>query len=239
MSETGHAKNVSAFGLLINFIESLGSSHNPTRVELQLPALRALLDNAKASLSTIQTDFSGWKVNTNQRETVYEHAENVLLRSFNSFAVCGADELAVTDVKSFIRKMKGVRAKAKAEPKTAGEVVKTHSVSQTSYDQKAEHFAQVIPIYELHPEYKPNETELQTESLKNILADIRAKNAAVNASSVSLSNARRHRDEILYVEPNGLVYIAKAVKLYVKSVFGANSSQYKQISKLAFKNMAR
>jgi hypothetical protein len=239
MSETGHAKNVSAFELLINFITSLGSIYNPTAVELQLTSLNALLVNAKGSLASIQTEFSGWKISTNQREISYETAQKSLLRSFNSFAVCGADALAVTDVKSFVRKMQGVRAKAKPEPKTAGEVVKTHSASQTSYDNKAEHFAQSISIYEIHPEYKPNEEELRVDSLKNVLADLRAKNTAVNNSTVSLSNSRRDRDAILYGEPNGLVHIAKAVKLYVKSVFGANSPQYKQISGLAFKNMGK
>jgi hypothetical protein len=219
MSETGHAKNVSAFELLINFITSLGSIYNPTAVELQLTSLTALLVNAKGSLASIQTEFSDRKISTNQREILYETSQQQLLRSFNSFAVSGADALAVTDVKSFVRKMQGVRAKAKPEPKTAGEVVKTHSASQTSYDNKAEHFAQSISIYEIHPEYKPNEEELRVDSLKNVLADMRAKNTAVNNSTVSLSNSRRDRDAILYAEPNGLVHIAKAVKLYVNRTF--------------------
>jgi hypothetical protein len=112
-------------------------------------------------------------------------------------------------------------------------------MSEKRHITKLEHFAQSISIYEIHPEYKPNEEERRVDSLKNVLADLRAKNTAVNTATVSLSNSRRDRDAILYAEPNGLVHIAKAVKLYVKSIFGANSPQYKQTSGLAFKNMGK
>jgi len=39
---------------------------------------------------------------------------------------------------------------------------------------------------------------------------------------------------LLYTEGSGLVDVALAAKLYVKSVFGATSPQYKQISNIPF-----
>ena len=43
------------------------------------------------------------------------------------------------------------------------------------------------------------------------------------------------RNQTLYNPLSGLVKVAKEVKLYIKSVFGATSPQYKQISDLEFK----
>ena len=58
---------------------------------------------------------------------------------------------------------------------------------------------------------------------------------SVLAATVPLSNARIARNEVLYKEKTGLVDTAFDVKVYIKSLFGASSPQYKQISKLAFK----
>lgn len=51
-----------------------------------------------------------------------------------------------------------------------------------------------------------------------------------------MNNLRNTRNEILYKENNGLVDVANAAKMYVKSVFGATSPQYKQVSTLKFTN---
>jgi hypothetical protein len=238
MSETGHAKNVASFEILTNAVTSFGSAYNPTNDELKLPNLIAILTGSKTSLASIQEVFSHWKDKTNQREVAFDSAEKLSTRAVNSFAVSGADALDVADAKSFVRKMQGKRAKAKPEPKTAGEAIKTHSASQTSFDNKTEHFAQIVSILANNPKHKPNEEDLKTDSLTNTLNNLRTKNTAVINASVSLANQRINRNQILYNDVNGLVKIAQDVKTYVKSVFGPNSPQYKQISGLAFKKQA-
>ncbi len=239
MSETGHAKNTANFEILTNFVTTLGSAYNPTNDELKLSNLSSALSNAKSSLTSIQEVFSDWKDTTNQRELAFNSTEKLSTRAVNSFAVSGADSRDVADAKSFVRKIQGKRAKAKPEPKTAGETIKTHSASQTSFDNKTEHFAQVVSILANNPKHKPNEEDLKTASLNNTLNDLRTKNTAVVNSSVSLANQRLNRNQILYNNDNGLVKIAQDVKTYIKSVFGAASPQYKQISGLAFKKQAK
>ena len=53
---------------------------------------------------------------------------------------------------------------------------------------------------------------------------------------VPISNARITRNDILYKEKTGIVDIALDVRAYVKSIYGATSPQYKQVSKLSFRN---
>jgi len=60
-----------------------------------------------------------------------------------------------------------------------------------------------------------------------------ANTAAIGTNTV-LSNARIERDKVLYKPETGLVDIVDDVKKYVKSLFGASTPQYKQISGLKF-----
>ena len=64
-----------------------------------------------------------------------------------------------------------------------------------------------------------------------------AKNSAVVAAFTPLSNARILRNEILYKANTGLVDITLDTKTYIKSLYGATSPQYRQVSKLEFKSV--
>ena len=82
--------------------------------------------------------------------------------------------------------------------------------------------------------YKPNEVELNLNSLRNYSAELKAKNTAVIESFTALSNARIERNQTLYDEQTGLVSIAALVKSYSKGLIGADSEQFKQINSLNF-----
>ena len=81
---------------------------------------------------------------------------------------------------------------------------------------------------------EPNVEDLKVDSLKTLQADLKVKNNDVVVASIQLSNARIARNEILYKPLTGLIDVAFDLKVYIKSVFGATSPQYKQISKLKF-----
>jgi hypothetical protein len=82
--------------------------------------------------------------------------------------------------------------------------------------------------------YEPNETELQVATLTDYSTRLKGANTAVINAATPLSNARIARDEALYADETGLVALAALVKKYVKSVFGGDSPQYRQISGLQF-----
>lgn len=65
-------------------------------------------------------------------------------------------------------------------------------------------------------------------------ADLAVKNTAVITATTDLSNGRIARNKVLYLPKTGLYDIAQEVKKYVKSVFGATSPEYKQVSGIKF-----
>ena len=84
------------------------------------------------------------------------------------------------------------------------------------------------------PTYTPNEVDLQVATLTTLAANLAVANTNVINATTNLSNARITRDTTLYAPDTGLYDIQLEVKKYVKSVFGASSQQFKQVSKIKF-----
>jgi hypothetical protein len=237
--ETGHAKNVATFEDLISFCTGYGATYNPSKATLKLIALNPQLTGAQAALQTVKTSKTAYDNATNARELAFVPLKPLATKIINALAATDATAQTVDDARTIVNKIQGRRAKAVVVPDAkaiaeGAEPVKTASTSQQSYDKLVDHFAQLIAILTAEPKYLPNENELKVATLNTQITDMKAKNTSVVNALTAVSNARINRDKLLYGELTGMVDVAMDVKQYVKSVFGAKSPQYKQISGLRF-----
>ncbi len=194
---------------------------------------------AIAALQAVKVAKTAYDNATNARELAFKPLKPLATKIVNGLAATEATAQTVDDVKSTNNKIQGKRAKAVEKPDAkalaaGAEPVKTASTSQQSYDKLIDHFAQLIATLTAEPKYLPNENELKVATLNTLLTDLRAKNTAVISATTALSNARIARDKTLYGETTGILDVAQDVKQYVKSLFGATSPQYKQVSGLKF-----
>ena len=239
-SETGHAKNVANFDELISFVTGYRESYNPSKATIKLDALKALSDHAKTSINAVSSMEPAYKSAVAARDVVFIPLSKLTTRIMNSIKATDTTVQVDENARTLVRKIQGVRATAKKteDEKKAlaekGKEVVEISTSQMSYDSRLDNFFKLIQLLSSVPEYNPNETELKIEHLNTILDDLKAKNAAVVESYIPLSNARIRRNDLLYKENTGLYDVAMDVKNYIKSVFGATSPQYKQVSKIKF-----
>ena len=239
-SETGHAKNVANFDELISFVTGYRESYNPSKATIKLDALKALSDHAKSSINAVSSMEPAYKSAVAAREVVFIPLSKLTTRIMNSIKATDTTVQVDENARTLVRKIQGVRATAKKteDEKKAlaekGKEVVEISTSQMSYDNRLDNFFKLIQLLSSVPEYSPNEKELKIEHLNTILDDLKAKNAAVVESYIPLSNARISRNNLLYKENTGLYDVALDVKNYIKSVFGATSPQYKQVSKIKF-----
>jgi hypothetical protein len=242
-SETGHAKNVANFEDLISFCNGYGSSYNPSKAILQIGNLTTLHTNAQISIGKVTSAKNAFVVATNDRQTAFDPLRKLCTRIVNALDATDATDKLVKDAKTINNKIQGKRADIKAnKPKTADSEAaedKTISVSQQSYDALIDNFAKLIDLVGTEPTYIPNETDLQISTLQTNLGNLKTTNTAVVNAYTNYSNARITRNNILYAPTSGLVDIALEVKKYVKSVFGATSPQFKQVSKLEFKKRGK
>lgn len=239
-SETGHAKNVANFETLISYITAFGTDYNPSKSSLTIPELQKILSEAKASLNAVNVAFSAHSNAIAARESAFEPLSKLVTRVNNALKATDTTTQVDDNAKTIVRKIQGTRASAKLtdEQKQAleaqGKEVNQISASQMGFNDRIENFDKLITLLSSIPNYAPNEEDLKVESLTAYLNDLKSKNANVLPFEVQLSNARIIRNNIQDKPFTGLVDIALDTKVYIKSVFGASSSQYKQISKLAF-----
>ena len=237
MAETGHARNVANLGTMIAFCIGYGVDYKPTNPLIEIPSLQALLAQAQAALDDVQVKLAPWKNKVADRENIYLGIRPLTTQILAAFDACGAAANKVDNMRTFQRQVQGARAKALPpdDPSTPEDESKGNSVSHLSYVQVAEAFSQMIQIALAEPLYTPNEAHLQIGTLQTRLAAMEAANTGVVDTAVPLSNSRITRNDVLYTDVTGIADVAALVKKYVKSVFGATSPQYAQVSGLEFK----
>jgi hypothetical protein len=200
-----------------------------------------MLTNARASLTALNSVLPPWVNAVNAREIAFKPLNPLITRVINSLDSTTASAEIVADAKTIARKIQGSRSKAvekpPLDPNSPPPDPKTISVAQMSYDSRIENLDKLIKLLAAQPEYTPNETELTVTELQTLHDNLLSLNSdAVNAYT-NVSNSRIARNGIIYNPVTGIVAIAGSVKKYVKSVFGASSPQYKQISGLQFKTV--
>lgn len=239
-SEKGLAKMLGNFNSLISACTGYGGKYVPGRKQLQLPQLQALHLNAKGQLTLVHTAAAADTKAVNERQLVFEPLKDRANQVVYSLASSEADAKIVEDAKTINRKIQGTRLpkpKKPADPQ-AGADPATISTSQQSFDSVLDNFDKLSQLVAAEPMYKPNEPELALTGLTTFIAAMEASNQAVIDSTTALSNALISRNKVLFAEPDGLVPIADAVKLYLRSIYKVSSPEYKQVSKLQFPKSA-
>jgi hypothetical protein len=242
-SETGHAKNVANFETLISFCAGYGATYNPSKANLKVPALQTQLASCKANIASVTSTSVAFNNAVNARMIAFDGLKKLSTRLINSLEVSGAASQTIKDAKTVNAKVQGsklTKADAGITPVDPNALVvetdKSISASQQSYTSLIEHFSKMITILSTEPTYVPNENPLKIATLNTQLTNLKNTNTAVINAYTTVSNSRISRDQSLYNSTNGLCETAKEVKMYVKSVFGATSQQYKQVSGIEFKS---
>lgn len=242
-TETGHAKNVANFDVLISFITSYGTEYNPSKTSIKIPALQSLSADAKTAISEVHAALSANSKAITAREASFEPLGKLVTRVLNALNATDTTPQVDDNARTLVRKIQGKRATPKKtdEEKDAlaaeGIIVKEISASQMGHDNRLDNLDKLVKLLESIELYAPNEEDLKISGLTKLLTDLTAKNTAVVASTTHLSNSRVLRNGILYKTDSGVVDIALAVKHYIKSLYGTTSPQYKQVGRLGFKTV--
>jgi hypothetical protein len=237
-SETGHNKNVTNFETLIITCTGFGAEYNPSNPKITISVLTTQHIEAKAALKEVITSQTPFINVEGQRKTIFKPLKPTATKILNALKGASVPKTVITDAETINRKIQGRRANNTIEKTTPTETPKDkNSVSQQSYDMLVEHLEKLIELAEIEPKYNPNEEPLKTVTLTNYKTQLESINKMVKTAYIPYKNAMQTRDIKLYTPETGIVDTAQTVKNYVKSVFGATSPQYKQISKIIFRKI--
>jgi hypothetical protein len=239
-SETGHAKNVANFDEIISIIQGYDTVYNPSKQSIKSDALLTLSVNAKNAIEGVNAAIPAYSNAVAARDAAFFPLNKLITRIINALKATDTTKQVDENALTLARKIQGRRASAK---KTAEETQANGqngiesvqiSASQMSYDSRLDNLDKLIKLLSSIEVFAPNEADLKVTSLASLYTGLKQKNTAVLTAAVPLKNARITRNGILYKELTGLVDVASDVKSYVKSVFGADSPQFRQIGGLKF-----
>ena len=240
-SASGHTKNVDNLDTLIPSVTGYGAAYNPAKASLKLPALQALAISGRTIIAAEHSAEVATKNASDARSAIFDLLGPFITRIMNALRASGASEQAIEAAYMIARKIKGTPASSKkpevelAAVATDAKPVRHITTRHMDFESRLDNFDLFIKQLASIPQYNPNEPELKVAGLTAHYNDLKAKNTAAVNALTQLSNARITRDDTLYRDSTGLVDIALDTKVYVKSVFGASSPQYKQIAKLTFR----
>lgn len=240
-SELGYGKNVAALNQLIKFCKSQEKKYAPPRAEMQIDALTSLYNLASKSISDLNS------INVLSKNAIAQKNINLkelpaLLTQINyMLKALNLPEEIYKTTESLLKKLKGVRAKArktdeeKIEALEAGKSINENSSSQVDFDSKMDNFDKLIKTLQSILQYKPNEAKLKIEYLIELRKKLLQNNEDILTSKTESSRARSKRDEILYKDGSGLVSIGNEVKSYLKAIFPKDTAEYAEIVRIQFR----
>lgn len=231
-----HVKNAEVFARLVDFCTGYGGTYNPGRPTLHINALLAQKQEANAALTQVISAKSLYDNEVNQRRQVFDQLPRLAASVMRTLEASGATTEKLDDARQFVRMITGSSPKnrppvssAEAQPSP-----QARAVLQLAYVSKADSFAKLVSAVAAEPLYQTNEPHLAVAGLTNKVNQLRTLNERVSLARVAWSNTRIERNNVLYNQSRSLFQTARAVKKYVRAIYGPDSEQYGQVRDLSF-----
>ena len=233
VSETGNAKNVANLQKLTEQV-TVYTLYNPPVENLTVASLQTLYTTASAKLTEVEDKRLANKNAIALRQSTFENLKPACTKIINHLDILGLSEGTLDQAKSLNRTIQGGKKKTIIPPDENGEPNNTVSTSRQSYTQMAENFGILLQLLATISTYNPNEDDLKLTNLTTYQESLVSSTQSVDQTEAELNAKIIERDQILYADGTGLYTIAQNVKKYVKSLYGATSPEYSNVSAIKF-----
>ena len=232
-SEVGHAKNVANLQKLTEQVITF-TNYNPPVENLKIVNLQALYTAASIKLTDVEDKRHANKNAITLRQSAFENLKSTSTKIINHLEILGLPQGTIDQAKSLNRIIQGGQKKTTTPPDENGQPAPTVSISRQSYTQQAENFGILLQLLATIPSYAPNEDDLKLVNLNAYKDSLVSSTQSVDHTEAELNTKLIERDTILYADGTGLYSIAQNVKKYVKSLYGATSPEYANVSGIEF-----
>ena len=234
VSEVGHGKNAANLASGIQILEEMGNLYNPTNPNIFLPNLNTIKAELNNVITVLNTKKPIYKNAVANREILIAPLSKKTTKSLNFFKSLNVSATDKENVANQVKKIRGDKSPKKINPETTES--DAISTSQMSYDNRIANLDTYINQLSSHPQYVPNETEIQVATLQAYHQELATASSQVNAAGNALLTARKNRNEVLYTNENNVIKLMQEVKAYLKSLGDTGTPYYKAFVKLKFKD---
>ena len=232
-SEVGHAKNVANLQKLTEQV-NVYTLYNPPVDNIKVANLQTLYTTASTKLNEVEDKRNNNKNAITLRQSAFENLKSTATKIINHLGILGLPQGTIDQAKSLNRLIQGGQKKATTPPEEGKEETRTVSTSRQSYTQMADNFGILLQLLGTIPTYNPNEDDLKLTNLNTYKDSLVSSTQSVDQTEAELNNKLIERDQLLYADGTGIYSIAQNVKKYVKSIYGATSTEYANVSAIKF-----
>lgn len=231
-----HDRNAVSYSRLVDICTGFGGNYNPGRQTLQLKAMRALLTEAQSSLHNVSQKKDAFDRKTNERVKAFAGLEIMANRVVRIMEALQIPRATINDARYYTRLIAGRRATPKSPIQAEGNEnpLVYRSVSQLSYDDRALNLLRFAQMVQDLPTYKTNVVELQAQTIMDKAVQLQNLNEEVYKARLELTDARLHRNRILYGSIDGLVPNGMAIKHFIRALFGTRSGEAARLKEVSF-----
>jgi len=233
-----HVKIAGTYEGFVNICSGFRGYH-PGSPNLQIAALQELSAKARQSMEAKDAARSAWNKATNQREIAFASLNKLVSAVLFALAASGASEQTMKDARVFLRQISGRRKSRGPIPseQAMATVEKERPSQPGGYEDKTNHFSQLVEMVSQETAYQPNEPHLTVNGLREKVTQLHLHNAIVKQARADFFHARVALHEVFYGEKDSIVATARTAKKYLRSVYGLNSNEYSQVRKIKFNKL--
>jgi len=235
-----HKTNVSNFNKFVIEVTAFGIAYTPTKTSIMADALNTLNVKMK-TVDTAETvallDLNNAR---NARADIFAMSTDIITRVANAIRATDIPESTKEDLLSITSKFLGrVRSTKKETTVAATEgqastTTTSHGKVPQDMDSKLSYLDTLIKQITTVTAYNPNEANLKVANLTTLYDEMKVKRTAEITAEAAHDNAAITRNNVMYADITGIIDVTNDVKAYVKSLYGASSPQYKQLTTLKF-----
>lgn len=224
-----HVKTMQAFGKLKGICTGLGGAYNPGQQHLQVKALTTIQFNAQRLMDEITEARTAYDNITNKRELAFREMRKLGSQICWVLRASGAHPLTIADAVRSNRLLQGNLRYRTPLPKEEGEATDKRRFPARDFATQVENFAQLVETAVGEPLYRPREEALLPEALEARVLEMRSINESVAKAVDRFRQLRKQRIELFYTAPHSLVNTARAVRHYIRGVFGFRSTPHAEL----------
>jgi hypothetical protein len=225
---------IANYNQMVMFCGSLGSAYNPGNNSLKIDAMESLLAQVQEKISLADRANHDYRSALNARKELLRQIPSLGSRIMSSLIAHGA---ACNTVESaMVIKRRLISSGRRKTTELQGENVREGGrISQLDIASRIANFEKLVMLIAAQQKYAPNETELQVDSLKSFIAELRERNTIVIYRYAARKKANIELNDMLYGEES-IYEKVRIIKAYIVSKFGHRSPQHRAVTRLKFRN---
>ncbi|GAB4093509.1 hypothetical protein [Flaviaesturariibacter terrae] len=238
-----HSTNINNLAAAAAACRTLGATFAPEEESCKPAVVEAFCTDCEVTLTATYRKERLYGEARETRRALFDGQAQLGTRIVNALKSCKASEGIEQEARSLVQKVRGERISRQPKPAAsdtpAEEISKQISVSQTSFDNRLEHFRKMVGLCRgLGAAYKAPSADLKLDKLEERLAQMSSANSAVATAGSDYTAALIARDRLLYDKQTGIVARMDAIRTYLVASYGATSAERKLLNGLRVRDLS-